>query len=1691
MKRLRRLTALLLAVITVFIGTVPVAYAADNSFTDIEPGAYYYEPVLWAVENNITAGTSATTFSPDATCTRGQVVTFLWRSNGSPEPKTSSCPFSDVVSDAYYYKAVLWAVENKVTAGTSATTFSPDAGCTRGQVVTFLHRAQGTPSPKASTCQFTDVKAGTYYYSAVLWAVENEVTAGTSATTFSPESTCTRGQIVTFLYRALKDETNPEPDPDPLVITKQPTDASIHEGETVQLSVSVAGGVTPYQYQWQRNGASISEANSNSYATGEAGSYTCTITDAKGSSITTKEAIITILSQEPLSITQQPQSTTIEAGTNTTLRVSVSGGVPPYRYQWMSSGIDITGATAATYTTGEAGNYSCRITDNKDSIVTSSVATVTVHVPDGGALTVTSQPVGGEIPKGSAITLAVGVAGGVKPYSYQWYLDGALITNATYRTYVATQAGRYFCAIYDSNGDSVVSNVAIVTIESVKYDIVYDLYGSDSYLVRIGVENPNPTYYTSEEGLVLRNLSAAGYVFEGWYDGPGANAIQIKEIRKGESGVKYLYAHWSLVEYTVQFKSSIFIEESEKKYTVDKGVVLPTPKLSNYVFTGWQDEEGHLYNSKTIPVGTTGNITLTANWTSERNKTWTKPVLDAPIIQIDEEHNIILFAYEIGEIQNVPLYTIKDFGYIAGDGITKTERTTYSLTISETAMQAYAKSVANATTESSNWTLSNSWNEVTSVDEQWCYENGKEVSEAESIAKSNTNNWNISNSNAGSTETTTLSTNQDGWQNQVKINASHEHTDSSSQTDKTTDKEAWHIDPKITYTPKTSSFNLGISELGSIGGSEGGGWGGELGGGYEHSWGNEHEESEEHSDTGKSGIELGGNFSHTGIETNSTVNTSSWNSTASYGGSNTNSTTKTSATALSEKISQAYGYGKSYASGGAAAATQALTASQSNSESYTASVTYSTETKHEVTSEWTTQATKPGYHRWVVAGTAHVFAVVGYDMSTKAYFVYTYSVMDDETHEFEDYSYTTASYNDEENGVISFEVPYEVAEYVTEVTSYSAGLKVNQTTGIITAYNGTDTCVVIPEYMNVGNGDVVKVTGISETAFKGNTSIKAVVLSDFVTEIPAHAFEGCTSLIGVTGGNVTKIGERAFSGCVEAEDVGIRKKVTVLGDHSFDGVERIIVNAANANVVNAAVNSGAKQIILCLDYLDQGAAALTGKTLNIPDGTLFFELNGYNRTYSNLSIVSNAQYTAINKTKFNNNGRIPLQIESPEVVLNQSAITSSGIGLVLASENTNVGLQDIITVTSSGPNAMIAKNLNLYEVNENVEGKLVIKNKLLVCGEITGEDYLSYTTCEKISETQFYNLLHSYKLYFDPNGGTCSETVREVANGTPIGTLPVPTRQYYTFAGWFLSDGTKVTADTVFSSGLDVTVYAHWTPNTFTVTFNANGGTVSPTSKTVSYGQAIGTLPSPKRDYYKFNGWYTSSSGGAKITENYVFPGDSNVTVYAQWTQNPVSDWVLASSAPSDAQIVDRKWTYTLTSYTTSSSSSLSGWTRYDSSYEWSSWGSWSAWQDNYVASNDSTQVETRTGYYYYYYVCSNCGAHMHGYGTCYTWAGGCGKSTVYSNSYHTVRCAVPYSSAGDFHGTGVYYTDNTGEGRGFAYISSGSQYYVAPITQYRYRARYQIWTYYYYKTEEKESYSYPSGSNISNIKEWVKYRAK
>ncbi|MBR3423681.1 MAG: S-layer homology domain-containing protein, partial [Clostridia bacterium] len=173
-----------------------------NRFTDLPPvTSYMHVPIDWAIVNRITYGVTPSTFEPDSSCTRAQFVTFLWRTAGQPEAESNVNPFTDVKSDSYYYKAVLWAIGKGITLGTSKTTFSPDDKVTRGQAATFLWRYEGKPVPASDVNPFVDAPDDAYYYPAVVWAVEKGITTGVTDDSFDPEGNCTRAQCVTFLYR--------------------------------------------------------------------------------------------------------------------------------------------------------------------------------------------------------------------------------------------------------------------------------------------------------------------------------------------------------------------------------------------------------------------------------------------------------------------------------------------------------------------------------------------------------------------------------------------------------------------------------------------------------------------------------------------------------------------------------------------------------------------------------------------------------------------------------------------------------------------------------------------------------------------------------------------------------------------------------------------------------------------------------------------------------------------------------------------------------------------------------------------------------------------------------------------------------------------------------------------------------------------------------------------------------------------------------------------------------------------------------------------------------------------------------------------------------------------------------------------------------------------------------------------------
>ncbi len=230
----KQILALLLACMMI-VSIVPMTVFADNTFTDVDEGKWYYDAVMWAVENGITTGTSETTFSPNQTCTRAQAMTFIWRAKFCPEPESQDNPFEDVSPERYYTTPILWAVEQNITNGTDAVHFSPNKACTRAQIVTFLWRTAGSPEIENTENRFEDVKENTYYYRAVMWALQNSITTGTNATHFSPNKKCTRAEIVTFLYRFSQMNTDPYPDPDP---------SNISTSDQVWLAVSEAEYIT-------------------------------------------------------------------------------------------------------------------------------------------------------------------------------------------------------------------------------------------------------------------------------------------------------------------------------------------------------------------------------------------------------------------------------------------------------------------------------------------------------------------------------------------------------------------------------------------------------------------------------------------------------------------------------------------------------------------------------------------------------------------------------------------------------------------------------------------------------------------------------------------------------------------------------------------------------------------------------------------------------------------------------------------------------------------------------------------------------------------------------------------------------------------------------------------------------------------------------------------------------------------------------------------------------------------------------------------------------------------------------------------------------------------------------------------------------------------------------------------------------
>lgn len=1157
----------------------------------------------------------------------------------------------------------------------------------------------------------------------------------------------------------------------------------------------------------------------------------------------------------------------------------------------------------------------------------------------------------------------------------------------------------------------------IPQIQKDEYQIIYRINPTnDAYLASVEITNPNPATYTGDKKITLDECNVAGYKFEGWYDGSGSSATRITAIQKGETGTIYLYAHWTKETYTITFdNSSLLDDDTSKTYTVDTGAVLPTPSVDRYVFLGWTDDSDNIVTR--ISAGTTGNITLHANWTSKRNLA--KPVskLDDPIIVEDTDNGQIMFVYEIGQIENVPLYTLQEL--TSAGGVVSVHSNTVTNSISTTDATTIAETIDKATTDSTAWTLSEDWNTTTHLDEKVLEEHGRTIEDSTTLGKTSSNTYTLSTSEYddtvvktvdGTTATTTEydTTTKNGretWESQANLSVS----DSTSA--KYTESAKVSAEAGASYGPLSAKVDASVSSSAEI--STDSSVNASLGSTIAH-------ENTSETKTGSDKVTVED-------KTTTTTSDKGWTKNSSSSSSSSNSFTQTQAETISELISTEKSYGSSYANGGGRSDSASWVSSSGTSNQYASTLTYFSSEQTTTTTSYTINGEKDGSYRLVLAGIVHVFGVVIYDVASAQYTVSTYDVLDDYTYQYIDYSATSAAmFDDNENAVLSFEVPYFVSDYVNGRIIETEGLVYDTETGTVVGYTGSNTTVVIPEYISVDNRDgtksAVTIRHISATAFQGNTSIKNVLLSSYIREIPDSAFRGCTSLKGIIGSEIAYIGSNAFAGCTSLDAFKVATTVTSIGENAFEGAQSITVNPENLDVVQAAIHSGAKNIKINVSAISN---ALNGATLEIPDTVETFELQGGKQTISDLKIKSDAQTTILNGITITDCTRIPMEISSSTLSLRSVSVEGPSYVLLMKNAAT-VELYNQNKLISDSGKAIVCKDMLLGKVADagNVDCTLNVSGNVYICGSVTGDGKLNVTNGEIISITE--------------------------------------------------------------------DEFSKYIQGTFSITFDANGGTMDDTVVTAFCGTAIGELPVPTKDYYDFAGWYTvpeGEEGGELVDRNTVFASVEDKTLYAHWQEGEVSDWVLASELPEDAQVVDTKYSFTHRYYAESSSSTKSGWTRYDTKrtswgatqgpvYSNPSNGTRNVWSESYVTSSNY-----KTVYHYYRYASQNNDT------------GGDSSNSKYGDCIYYREIVLDYELSSGVNQYGTTYYKYYYNGVNYKWYFKCNPYTTQQWVSDNYGTRwyYQepVYTYYFYQDVAEEAATCPEGNDYTNIQTWVQYRAK
>ena len=1065
-------------------------------------------------------------------------------------------------------------------------------------------------------------------------------------------------------------------------------------------------------------------------------------------------------------------------------------------------------------------------------------------------------------------------------------------------------------------GDWVVEQTVIPPLAPATHSITYFIDSGAyidngaAYLQAQTINNPNPTTYSEGEMVILQKLSTPGYVFNGWVDQSGARWDAIPaDCTKN----LILYASWTQDVYTVSFDTpdvdvyTTYKGETLKnkaKYTIDTGLPITNPETYGYTFLGWSNDDGFIV--KEIKAGTTGNLTLHANWTSNRNRAVSYSDYGDPIIIEDNNFNQFLFVYNIGRIDNVPLYTYKksDNSKVEFSGATTfTDSTTFSTEFGSENVQNIVSKVANATTRNSGWTLSEGWNSV--MEDSGTVTDKQIQTEERTDTQGNTvgGKYFVSNSEGGSSYSSVDSGSSSSSSGRITTEDSFGiNTSYDKSTEKYCDaelktgfKNETELSAGISAPIGIAKVEAGVKNTTTITADS------KLSSGRK-------DNEAFHVDTNASSY-VGTEFTNSSSSyyNATTSNSTNWNSETGYEKSEKISAETSVLEAIGTEIGKSTTHSVSKALSGITENKESVSGTSSNETGYSNTVIASRTDKQEKTYTITKELTEPGYHRLVEAGVIHVYGVVGYDIATASYYTFTFNLLDDTTYQFWDYSSANENglFNDCENGVVNFEIPYEVNEYIAGVTGQTQGLEIeidNEGYGCVTGFEMTENFegdVVVPQYLGVDNlddtQDPVVVTSFDTSAFRKNTEIKTVILPMYVTQIPDYAFEGCTNLETVIAFGVTEIGEYAFKDCenlgrfvndngeTEYSAFMIDNKVTKLGKGAFEGVNELKVMAYDADVADAAINSGAKKITVDLSMLKD---EYSGKK-EITSAIEYFGIIGGGKTFSGLKIKSDATETFISNMTLVDNIEIPLELSSETVTLARVTVENApGIALNLSADNTDLKLYRTVTLTSNSGNSVLSKNVTLSKANSSITGTLDFSGKYLVCGEITNTSMLKYPDNIKvISVNEYDKYLSKVTVSFDTDGGSNISSV-EVGYETKVNIPNDPKKDHYSFIGWYTDEDctTEFKFDTPITS--DTTLYAKWKLNEFNVSFNANGGNVSQTAKEVIYGEAYGTLPTPSRTGYSFNGWYTAVTGGTKIAADTTVSVASDHTLYAQWTPN-------------------------------------------------------------------------------------------------------------------------------------------------------------------------------------------------------------